>query len=89
MFVIDNQTKFSYLHGCHTINRKQLHVPNANFSAFQKVTMFTAIKLLNRLPKTIQSLKEVRISFKMNLFLYFMNNSSYTVPEFVEHNINN
>jgi hypothetical protein len=49
-------------------------VPNVNLSAFQKGTMFTAIELFNRLPKTIQSFKEDRISFKMNLFLYLMNN---------------
>jgi hypothetical protein len=60
-----------------------------NLSAFEKGTMFTAIKLFNRLPKTIQSLKEDRNIFKMNLFLDLMNNSFYTVPDFVEHNINN
>jgi hypothetical protein len=30
------------------------------------------------LPKTIQSLKGDRISFKMNLFLYLMNNFLYS-----------
>jgi hypothetical protein len=83
MFVIDNQTKFCSgldVYGCNTWNQKQLYVPNANLSA---------IKLFNRLPKTIQSFKEDRISFKMNLFLYLMNNSFYTVPEFVEYNVNN
>ena len=92
MFVIDNQTKFCSgldVHGLNTRNRKQLYLPNSNLSAFQKGAMFTAIKLFNRLPITIQSLKEDRISFKSELFLYLMNNSFYTVSEYVEHNIDN
>lgn len=56
----DYQTKFCSgldVHGLNTRNRKQLYLPNSNLSAFQKGTMFTAIKLFNRLPITIQSLK--------------------------------
>jgi hypothetical protein len=60
-----------------------------NRSVFQKGTRFTAIKLFKRLPKTSQSLKEDKISFRNKRTLYFMNNSFYTVSEFVEHNINN
>jgi hypothetical protein len=39
--------------------------------------------------KTIQSLKEDKISFRNKLILYLMNNSFYIVSEFVEHNLNN
>jgi hypothetical protein len=74
MFVIDNQTKFCSgldVHGLNTRNRNQLHLPNSNLSAFQKGTMFTAIKLLNRLPITIQSLIEDRISLKKIVFISY------------------
>jgi hypothetical protein len=53
-----------------------------NLSAFQKGTMY---KLCNRLPITIQSLKEDRISFKNKLSLYLMNNSFHTVSKYVEY----
>jgi hypothetical protein len=47
------------------------------------------IRLFNRLPRTIQSLRKDRISFKNNLFSYLMNNSFCTVDTFLEHTINN
>jgi hypothetical protein len=90
--VIDNQTKFCSgldIHGLNTRNREQLYLPNSNLSVFQKGTTLTTIKLFNRLPKPIQSLKEDKISFRNKLTLYLMNNSFYTVSEYVEHNLNN
>jgi hypothetical protein len=51
--------------------------------------MFTGIRLFNRLPRTIQSRRKDRIGFKNNLFSYLMNNSFYTVDEFLEHKVNN
>jgi hypothetical protein len=69
MFVIDNQTKFCSsldIHGLNTKNQKQPYLPNSNLSSFQKGALFTAVKLFNRFPITIQSPKEDRISFKTN-----------------------
>jgi hypothetical protein len=51
--------------------------------------MSAGVRLFNRLPMTIQSLRKDRISFKNNLFLYIMNNSLYTVDEFLEYTMNN
>jgi hypothetical protein len=51
--------------------------------------MFAAIKLFNRLPKIIQSLKEDRMSFRNKLSSYLMSNSFYTVSEYLECNLNN
>jgi hypothetical protein len=51
--------------------------------------MFAAIKLFNRLPKIIQSLKEDRMSFRTKLSSYLMSNSFYTVSEYLECNLNN
>jgi hypothetical protein len=51
--------------------------------------MSTGIRLFNRLPKIIQSLRKDRISFKNNLFSYLMNNSFYTADEFLKHTVNN
>jgi hypothetical protein len=44
--------------------------------------MSFGIRLFNRVPATIQSLRKDRMSFKNNLFSYLMNNSFYTVAEF-------
>jgi hypothetical protein len=51
--------------------------------------MFAGIRLFNRLPMTIHSLRKDRISFKNKLFLYLMNNSFYTVAEFLEYTMKN
>jgi hypothetical protein len=78
LFVTDNQTKFcsgSDVHGLNTRNREQLYLPNANLSVFQKGSVFVAIKLFNRLPKIIQSLKEDRMRFRNKLSSYLMSNS--------------
>jgi hypothetical protein len=86
--MIDNQNNFcsaSEVHGLNTRSKNQFYVPTSNIS----VSMFTGIKLFNRLPRTIQSLRKDRISFKKNLFSYLMNNSFYTVDEFLEHTVNN
>jgi hypothetical protein len=51
---------------------EQLYLPNANLSVFQKGSMFAAIRLFNRLPKIIQSLKEDRMSFRNKLSSYLI-----------------
>jgi hypothetical protein len=51
--------------------------------------MFTGTRFFNRLHRTIQSLRKVRINFKNNLNSYIMNNSFYTVAEFLEYTANN
>jgi hypothetical protein len=92
LFVIDNQSKFLSgldIHGLNTRNHDQLYLPNVNPSAFQKGSMFSAIKLFNRLPKIIQSLKEDRTSFRKEVTSYLMNNAFYTVSEYLECNLNN
>jgi hypothetical protein len=66
LFVIDNQNNFCSgleVHGLNIRSRNQLYLPISNLSAFQKGTIFTGIKLFNRLPMTIQSLRKDRISF--------------------------
>jgi hypothetical protein len=50
---------------------------------------FVAIKLFNRLPKIIQSLKEDRMSFRNKLSSYLMSTSFYTVSEYLECKLNN
>jgi hypothetical protein len=85
LFMIDNQNKFCSVlevHGLNTRNKNQLYLPTSNLSFFQKGTMFTGTRLFNRLPRTIQSRRKDRISFKNNLISYLMNNSFYTVAEF-------
>jgi hypothetical protein len=47
------------------------------------------IRLFNRLPMPIRSLRKDRISFKNNLVSYLMNNSFYADAEFLERTANN
>jgi hypothetical protein len=92
LFVIDNQNNFCSgleVHGLNIRSRNQLYLPISNLSVFQKGAMFTGIRLFNRLPMNIQSLRNNRISFKNKLFLYLMNNNSfYAVDEFLEYTMN-
>jgi hypothetical protein len=78
----------SEVHGLNTRSKTQFYIPTANLSVFQQGTLYTGTWLFNRLPKIIQSLRKDRISFKNNLFSYLMNNSFYTVDEFLEHTVN-
>jgi hypothetical protein len=92
LFVMDNQNNICSgleVHGLYIRSRNQLYLPISNLSVFQKGNMFTGIRLFNRLPMTIQSLRKDRISFKNKLFLYLMNNSFYAVAEFLEFTMNN
>jgi hypothetical protein len=92
LFVIDNQSNFRLgleVHGLNTRSNNQLYLPTSNLSVFQKGAKLTGIRLFNSLPRTIQSLKNDRISFKNNLSSYLMKNSFYTVAAFLEHTVNN
>jgi hypothetical protein len=44
--------------------------------------MFSSIRLFNRLPVTIQSLRKDRINLTDSLVSYLLKNSFYTVAEF-------
>jgi hypothetical protein len=91
VFVIDNQNNFCSgieVHGLNIRRQNQLYLPIPNLSVFQKSTMFTGIRLFNRLPMTIQSLRKDRINFKNKLLLYLVNNSFYTFDEFLEYTMN-
>jgi hypothetical protein len=92
LFVIDNQINFLSgleVHGVNTRSKSQLYLPTSDLSVFQKGTKLTGIRLFNSLPRTIQNLRSNRISFKNNFSSYLMKNSFYTVPEFLEHTVNN
>jgi hypothetical protein len=66
-----------------------MYLPILNLSVFQNGTMCTGIMLFNRLPMTILNLRKDKISFKNKLFLHLMNNSFYTLAEFLEYTMNN
>jgi hypothetical protein len=89
--VCDNQNVCFGLevHDLNTRSRNQLYLPTSNFAVFQKDTVFAGIRLFNKLPTTIQSLRKERISFKNNLVSYLMNKSFYTAAEFLEYTANN
>jgi hypothetical protein len=90
LFVIDNQNTFCSgleVHGLNIRSQNQLYLSILNLSVFQNGIMDTGIRLFNRLPMTIQNLR--KHSFTNKLFLYLMNNSFYTVAEFLEYTMNN
>jgi hypothetical protein len=93
LFVIDNQNNFCSgleVHGLNIRSQNQLYLPILNLSVFQNGTMCTSIRLYNRQPMNVQNLRKDRSSFKNKFFfLYLMNNSFYTVAEFLEYTMNN
>jgi hypothetical protein len=59
-----------------------LHRPNANLSCFQKSTFHAAIKIFNRLPLSLISVKNEQTKFKVALRKYLNTHCFYTVDEF-------
>jgi hypothetical protein len=65
-FVVDNMEKFptnSDIHSISTRYRYNLHVPNSNFSKYQKEVYYSGIKLFNNLPTNVKNL-----SHNINMF---------------------
>jgi len=69
-FFIGNQENFqtnSTVHSINTRNKHHLHRPIANLSCFQKGASYSGIRIFNRLPRSITSLKNEKTQFKVAL----------------------
>jgi hypothetical protein len=85
-FILNNQEHFqtnSSIHSIDTSNKHHLHKPNANLSCFQKSTFYAGIRIFNRLPLSLISLKNEKTKFKVALREYLTTHSFYSVDEFV------
>jgi hypothetical protein len=92
LFVIDNENKFYSgleVHGLNTRRKNQLNLSISNLSVFQKGTMFTGIRLLIDFLGPLKVFERTESVLKNNFISYLMNNSFYTVAEFLEHTANN
>jgi hypothetical protein len=84
-FILNNQENFqtnSSVHSIDTRNKHHLHRPNANQSCFQKSTFSASIRIFNRLPLSLISLKNEKTKFKVALRKYLNTHSFYSVDEF-------
>ena len=87
LFIGDNPNYFQTgleVHGLHTRNKNQLFIPIVNLTSVQKGIIYFGIKIYNSLPSNILSLKKDRRRFKNELNRYLLNNSFYSVKEFLE-----
>jgi hypothetical protein len=86
-FVIDNSNNFqrgTETHGLHTRSKNHLFIPIANLTSVQKEITYSGIKIYNSLPDTILNHRNDREKFKNELTRYLINNSFYSVKEFLE-----
>ena len=84
LFIIDNPNNYQTgleIHGLHTRSKNQLFIPIANFTSVRKGIH---IKICNSLPSSILNLKNDRKQLKNELYWYHLNNSFYSVKEFLE-----
>jgi hypothetical protein len=92
VFVIDNLNNFQTgleIHGLHTRSKNHLYLPFANLASVQKGITYSGIKIFNSLPKSILNHRNDRKTFKNELYRYLLNNSFYSVKEFLEFSRDN
>jgi hypothetical protein len=92
LFIIDNPNNFQTgleIHGLHTRSKNQLFVPAANLTSVQKGITYSGMKIYISLPNNLLNLKNDMKQFKNELYRYFLNNSFYSVKEFLEFSIDN
>jgi hypothetical protein len=92
LFIIDNPNNFQIgleIHGLHTRSKNQLFVLIAKLTCFQKGITYSGIKMYNSFPSNILNLKNDRNNLKMSYTGYLLNNSFYSVKEFLEFSRDN
>jgi len=92
LFVVDNPNNFQTVletHGLRTRSANQLFIPTANLTSVQKGITYSGIKIYNSLPSNVLNLKNDRKQFKNELYRYLLNNSFYSVKEFLEFSSDN
>ena len=87
-FVNNFQTGLE-MHELYTRSKNQLFIPTANLKRVQKGITYSGIKIKDSLPSNILNLKNDRKQFKNELYRYLLNNSFYSVKEFLEFSRDN
>jgi hypothetical protein len=88
LFLVDNLLYFQTNSSVHDINtryKNQLHMPSVRLSAIQRGTTYSAIKIFNKLPPSISSLKKDKLVFKSVLRKYLLTHGFYSIEEFVSN----
>ena len=87
LFIIDNPNNFQTgleIRRLHTRIKNQHFIPIANLTSVQKGITYPDIKIYNSLPSNILNLTNDRKQFKNELDKNLLNNSFYSVKEFLE-----
>jgi hypothetical protein len=77
------------IHGLHTRSKSKLFIPIANLTSVQKRITYPDIKIYNSLPSTVLNPTNDRKQYKNELDRYLLNNSFYSVKEFLEFSSDN
>jgi len=77
------------IHGLHTGSKIQLFIPIADLPSVQKGITCSGIEIYNHLSSNILNIKNDRKQFKNEVCRYFLNNSFYSVKEFLEFSRDN
>jgi hypothetical protein len=92
LFIIDNSNNFQTgleIRGLHTRSKNYLFIPVANLTSVQKGITYSGIKIYNSLPSSILTHRSDRKNSKNELYRYLLNNSLYSVKEFLEFSRHN
>jgi hypothetical protein len=88
LFLVDNMHYFQTNSSVHDINtryKNQLHISSLILSAIQKGISYSAIKIFNKLPPSISTLKNDKLVFKSALRNYLLTHVFYSIEEFVSN----
>jgi hypothetical protein len=87
LFTLDNSNNFRTgleIHGLHTRSRNHLFTPVANLASVQKGITHSGIKIFNSLLNSVLNHRNDRKTFENELYKYLLDDSFYSVKEFLE-----
>jgi hypothetical protein len=86
LFVIHNRGHFapnSVYHNINTKQKKDLHLPHASLTMYQKGVLYSGIKAFNAHPTSITAISSNPKKFKVALKCYLLSHSFYSADEFL------
>jgi len=87
MFVVKHKDIFTFnteLHKINTRHKLDLHVPSANLTKVQKGVYYSGVTLFNALPLGIKKVAHNTNEFKHLLKKFLLENSFYSVEEYMD-----
>jgi len=88
LYTVNNKHLFdtnNEIHKYKTRNNKNLHLPIANLSKFNKVAYISGIKVFNHFPQYIKALTNDQKNFKSTLKRFLYHHSFYSMNEYYEY----